>query len=198
MLHFSELESIKLDSVSLNPIRNSLTKFQSKIIKKQKRIESNDHFNDLYFLILKIIFKQIPWDAGYQENVKTISLEILSNDNNQFISNPDGSKTPNIALIKASCPKNCSDHGTCNDNGECDCDAGYSQVDCSIKLSDAPRIIGLSTKKNAIDSSLGNPKDIIISLARFVAENSDSKIKVSIHVSILLNFEFNIFFEMYF
>lgn len=63
-------------------------------------------------------------------------------------------------------------------------------MDCSVKLSDAPRIIGLSTKQNLIDNSLGNPKDIIISLARFAAENPDSKIKVSIHVSILFTQEF--------
>ena len=98
----------------------------------------------------------------------------------------NGNKVPNTDLIRANCPKNCSDHGTCNDDGTCTCEQGYSQVDCSVKLSDAPKIIGLSTKQNAIDSSSGNPKDVIVSLARYVADNPSSKIRVSIHVNNLI------------
>lgn len=74
----------------------------------------------------------------------------------------------------------------CNENAVCICDIGYSQVDCSVKISDPPKIIGLSIKQNFIDSSNGNPKDLIISLARFVSENVNSSIIVSVLVGFLI------------
>jgi hypothetical protein len=35
------------------------------------------------------------------------------------------------SLSVPSCPKNCSNHGVCNNLGECDCDKGYGTPDCS-------------------------------------------------------------------
>lgn len=110
----------------------------------------------------------------------------MSNDNLQFIVDINGNKIPNATLIKDNCPLNCSGHGLCNDNAICVCETGYSQVDCSVKISNPPKIIGLSIQKNFIDSSNGNPKDLIVSLSRFVSENVNSSINVSILVSCLI------------
>ena len=125
----------------------------------------------------------IPWEKGYDENVKSSSIDILSNDVNKFTQLINGTMVPNGALIKNFCPQNCSNNGVCNENGTCLCNQGWSLVDCSVKLSDPPKIIGLSTKQIFIDNSNSNPKDLIVSLARFVVENPNSTIKVSVMVS---------------
>ncbi|CAF0919356.1 unnamed protein product, partial [Brachionus calyciflorus] len=120
-----------------------------------------------------------PWDLIYQEDKKSASIDILSNDINLFVTDVNGNKVPDATLIKNNCPNDCSSHGSCSLDGICICEPGYSQVDCSVKLSDPPKILGVSTDSSIIDSSNGNPKEVIISLARFVAENPSSKFKIS-------------------
>ncbi|CAL9173283.1 unnamed protein product [Musa hybrid cultivar] len=35
-----------------------------------------------------------------------------------------------------SCPRNCSEHGTCHPNGACQCDSGFAGIDCSTAICD--------------------------------------------------------------
>lgn len=106
------------------------------------------------------------------------------NDVLQFTTDGSGNKVPNNNLIRSTCPNNCSSNGLCDDSGSCVCNAGFAHVDCSVNLSEAPKIIGSSLQTNSFDiSSKGNFSDIVISLARFVAENSDSSIRVSSNVN---------------
>jgi hypothetical protein len=109
----------------------------------------------------------------------------LSNDYNHFIDDGNGKQVANFVSIKKTCPNNCSNHGECNSYGVCDCDDGFTLVDCSLKLSDPPKIIGISTRFDTVDNSESNFQDLILYMSNFANDYSSSKVKVAIFVSLI-------------
>ncbi|XP_056012961.1 von Willebrand factor D and EGF domain-containing protein-like isoform X2 [Ostrea edulis] len=65
--------------------------------------------------------------------------EVMKNINN-YKKNPDGDLIPPLDVTDHACPNQCSRRGTCI-YGQCNCNSGYTSVDCSVNLNDTHNII---------------------------------------------------------
>lgn len=98
--------------------------------------------------------------------------------------------------LKQMCPNNCSGHGSCTNQGVCECDKNFEGSDCSLYLFDTPELTALFSN-TTIDLSQSPFQNLIFSAIKFIQSNENSSLKYTIYVK----FKFlnkNVFFLLSF
>lgn len=93
-----------------------------------------------------------------------------------------------LTLLENLCSNNCSNQGTCT-KGVCTCNANYSGSDCSLSATDSPLLVGSTYTNNMFDYSSSSTSDILLVVKKFVSDNPNGVVKVS--VVRILKFIFN-------